>query len=493
VVGEMKRRGQKGPRGRPGMDSPGRGMRPVMRSHHVAATSCGEPSVCTPVGQEAARRLEFVAAFESTFQPLHDVDVAETSGHARAWRSDLALARACGVRRLRYPVRWHRIEAAEGVYDWSGTDALFDHMRQFGLQPIVDLVHHTSYPRWLGGGFADRRFPAAYLRYVEAFAARYPWVQEYTLFNEPLATLFLCGHEGIWPPYGKGMESFVRLLKNVLPALAAASRLCRDLLPGARHVYVDTCEQHTGEGADGLAYARYANDRRFFVLDALLGRADDGTPRPFLDDLVKHGGRSLLGLEQASIDVVGLDYYAHCQWHFGDRPSAPSPHPAPLAELIRIYAARYDRPCMLSETNLRGYPSDRASWLKYTLEQCEIALAQGVRLEGYCWFPFVDSCDWDSLLHRADGNLDPVGVLTVDRARARHASVMTVAYAMAVAGTPAHALPGFRFREPVRTWLAGYAPYLSHWQWRDPPAEEVVEAGQPGDGEYRPLQIRDPA
>jgi hypothetical protein len=148
---------------------------------------------------------------------------------------------------------------------------------------------------------------------------------------------------------------------------------------------------------------------------------------------------------------------------------------------------------MLSETNLRGFPSDRATWLKYTLEQCEIAASAGVRLEGYCWFPFVDSCDWDSLLYHADGNVDPVGVFSLDSARARHASTMSIAYARAALGTPAAELLAYRLREPARTWLAGYAPQLAGWTWHQPPSEESVEVGIPGDAEYRPLGIRQSA
>src|SRR4051812_6827980 len=34
---------------------------------------------------------------------------------------------------------------------------LFEHMLDYGWSPIVDLVHHTSYPAWLKGGFADPR------------------------------------------------------------------------------------------------------------------------------------------------------------------------------------------------------------------------------------------------------------------------------------------------------------------------------------------------
>ena len=111
------------------------------------------------------------------------------------------MLRAHGVTRLRYPIRWHRIESRPLQYDWRHTDEVMAYMRAEGFEPIVDLVHHTSYPRWLTGAFADPCFPAAYARFCEAFALRYPWVSEYTLFNEPFASSFLSDHESIWRPY----------------------------------------------------------------------------------------------------------------------------------------------------------------------------------------------------------------------------------------------------------------------------------------------------
>src|SRR5215207_1447515 len=108
------------------------------------------------------------------------------------------------------------------------------------------------------------------------------------------------------------MRALVSMMANVLPAVAEASRRYRDLLPGARHVHVDSCERHTFEGESGRRYAEYANDRRFFVLDALLGTVDPAAGRPFVDDVVSAGGAELLDLRPAEVDVVGLDYYAHC-------------------------------------------------------------------------------------------------------------------------------------------------------------------------------------
>jgi beta-glucosidase/6-phospho-beta-glucosidase/beta-galactosidase len=437
--------------------------------------------------------MELLGAFESTYLPAHDVDVAETTGHIRHWRSDLDLLASCGVRALRYPVRWHRVEEAEGHLDWAATDVVLGHLREAGFRPIVDLVHHTSYPRWLTGGFADPRFGPAYLRYVRAFARRYPWVEAYTLFNEPFSTLFLAAHEGIWPPYHQGLDAFVAVLGNVLPWIAEAGRLARELLPDGRHVYVDTCERHSAAVPEAEAYARLANDRRFVVLDALLGRLEPGPDRPFAEAVARAGGEDLFHLGPTPVDVLGLDYYAHCQWQFTGPQGGgtiPSPAPDPLTELIIEYADRYRLPVMLTETNLRGTASDRASWLKFTLEQCERAIAAGVDVEGYCWFPSIDSCDWDSLLFRCDGNIDPVGVFWLDEDLRRRQSSMSRSFAAAAGGAPSADLPAYRFQEPAASWLAGFLPFMAHWDWQPPPVEEQVTAAPPESARFE-LRITD--
>src|SRR3954447_2605891 len=107
--------------------------------------------------------------------PRHDRDVAETTAHDRRWPDDLELLASTGVRRLRYPIRWHRVEEEPGTYDWRRTDEVLHAIVDAGLTPIVDLVPHTSYPSWMAGGCAAPRFGPSYLRYAEAVARRYPW------------------------------------------------------------------------------------------------------------------------------------------------------------------------------------------------------------------------------------------------------------------------------------------------------------------------------
>jgi glycosyltransferase involved in cell wall biosynthesis len=436
------------------------------------------------------RGRTFLAGFESTNHPAAGVDALDVTGHAEHGDADLDHLWSAGVRHLRFPLRWQRLEPEPGLFDWQETDRALGELHDRGMVPIVDLVHHTTYPRWLADGFRGADFGPAFLRYAEAVAGRYPWLPAYTLFNEPFATLFLAGHEALWPPYDRGIDGFRRLLLSVLPSLSRAAAAWRELLPAAHHVWVDTAEHHAGIGA-GAAHAELANDRRHVVLDLALGR-DLHPGRPFLDRLVADAGEALLELPPLRVDVLGIDYYSHSEWFYDDEGGhAPSPRPVGLAAVAEHYAARYGLPLMLTETNVRGLPSDRTSWLRYTLEEYELALARGVPLHGYCWFPHVDSADWDSLLARCAGRADPVGVLSLEPDGVRRRTGFTRAWERAASGVPVADLPAVRFQPPCDAQLAGFLASLRHWPWRPPsPAETVLPmlTALPGSSRPDPLE-----
>jgi beta-glucosidase/6-phospho-beta-glucosidase/beta-galactosidase len=321
------------------------------------------------------------------------------------------------------------------------------------------------------------------LRFVVAFALSYPKIQYYTLFNEPFSTLLFSGGVGAWPPYFNDSKGMISLWNNVLPSWIEASRMYKDMLPNARHVHVDSVERHSGPGTS----TQLSNDRRFAILDLMLG-VDLDPDRPFFVEMVEAGGEQLLEMEPGNVDVLGLDYYAHNQWYWpaDNQGVAPSPEPAPLSQLIQEYWQRYRLPCLLGETNVRGTTTDRATWFKYTLEQCELAQAAGVPMEGHCWFPFIDSCDWDSLLRRIEGNIDPVGIYYIDDDRKRYPSEISYAFTQASKGVRSADLPAYHFQAPLDSWLSGWIAHMSHWEWRESMVD-LRATNDPDHVEFDPL------
>ncbi len=134
--------------------------------------------------------------------------------------------------------------------------------------------------------------------------------------------------------------------------------------PDARFIHVGTAEGHGALDGESAEFVRHLNQRRFLFHDLILGRADTAHPLwPQLRDAGGLTGEDLAWFRAhaACINVLGLDYYAHCEHQ---------------------YHARYGLPLMLTETNIRGYVSDRISWLRHMVEQCEGLVAEGLPFEG---------------------------------------------------------------------------------------------------------------
>ncbi len=415
----------------------------------------------------------YLTGFESTYMPHAQVDSLHTTRHTKHYRHDLALVRSAGVRSLRYPAPWHSIESRRGTYEWGWMDEAMGTMRELSLDPIVDLVHHTSFPDWLEGGFSNPELPRAELEFAQAFAERYPWASRYTVFNEPWLTTFMCGHQGVWPPHGREPETFVPMLLNVGRTICDVSAMLSDKVQGLELIHVETCEHHKAADADSEAFVLNLNNRRFLMHDLVLGRIDEGHPM--------YGYLSAYGMtaedvrwfseHAARIDVLGLDYYSHSEYQFHKHGAVvPSAAPRGFAAVARDYIERYHLPVMLTETNIRGYVFDRISWLKYMAEQCEQLVAEGADFRGFCWFPFIDSTDWDSLLQQTLGNVDPVGIYWLDASReTRYPSLLSKCFGQLARGEiNAADLPAYRFQPPLDQELRGFLPQMAHWDWQEP-------------------------
>lgn len=419
-------------------------------------------------------------AFESTKIHGSGLDIIETTGHLHKWREDLDLLRSAGVRDLRYAAPWHRIEKSPGSFDFSWMDKPMQHIRRHGMDPVIDLLHHTSFPDWLENGFANPAFPELFRRFTEQFARRYEWVERYTLFNEPLATTLLSAHMGVWYPYRQSDRAFAQVAWNVAHAIQMADQALRKVRGSFASIYMDTCEHHKALDRESEAWVRFANHRRFLMLDLVLGRVEQN--HPLLSWMTTHGVSSdqLQQLQNcpARIDVLGLDYYPHSEmewiWNGGSKRADirwPNMHPRGFARVARDYIRGYGMPVMLGETNIRGTVSDRLTWLRFMQEQCETLVHAKVDFRGFCWFPSIDSTDWSNLCARSTGAVDPQGIWYLDEHRVkRYSSELSEYYGLLASGSAiARDLPAYRFLAPLDRELSGYTRLMSHWDnWIEP-------------------------
>jgi hypothetical protein len=124
---------------------------------------------------------------------------------------------------------------------------------------------------------------------------------------------------------------------------------------------------------------------------------------------------------------------------------------------------------MLSETNLRGTITDRISWLRYMLQECirlkaDLAFLD-LPFQGFCWYPFIDSTDWNSLVREARRDIDPQGIYQLDKTFGRNASELSDIYSALAGGKIGlDSIPAYRFGEGALIGR-GVRNYLPHMQW----------------------------
>ncbi len=383
-----------------------------------------------------------------------------------------------GIQELRYSIPWHRIEATRGTFDWNWLDGPLGFMKQQGLRPIVDPLHHTSFPAWLTDGFLHPDFPSLYERFLDRVSDRYPHLRRYTVFNEPLPTTLFCSLTGMWYPHLASDRNFVAMTLQVAQAICRSCRMLRQKNTEIEFIHVDTAEHHQALDAASSAWVDFVNARRFLITDLVLGRVGsehklwryltgNGADRTALENLREQPG---------FIDVLGLDYYIHSEmdWKWSEEQARPNPvavvqHPKAFASIAKQYIHRYRLPVMLSETNIRGTVEERLSWLKFMESQYEDLVGAGHDVRGFCWYPSIDSTDWANACTRLTGITDPQGIWSLDPSnKMRIETELSEVYgALARGQMDWRDIPAYRFGTELQRRLQGYSRWMQDWDWME--------------------------
>ncbi len=359
-----------------------------------------------------------VAVGEETSDPLvlrrgveHRVDELADSEHLDRLDADLADVAALGVTVVRYGMPWRLTEPTPGTYDWSWWDRALAACDRHGLDPVVDLCHfglpdhHRGFchPAWVDG----------FVRYVEAFLARYPEPTMFCLVNEPHTTALFSGRLGLWNDRRRSPEDFALALAHcALANLEGLTRVRSDRdgwWVGAEAVTcpavdVDRLDDRTRRQ---VALARATWDLHLGhpldpELESVFAAVPD-TVRARLDELATTD-HVVAGHDLYPVSVVG-----------GTGPSRTD-----RVDAYRRWATdwweRYRVPFWVAETSNLGLPvAEQVGWLDDLTDGLRRLRDDGLPVRGLCWYSRGDQFDWQTALVEPTGAVTEVGLFDQER------------------------------------------------------------------------------
>jgi hypothetical protein len=317
------------------------------------------------------------------------LDVFSSTGHDQFTRQDYRLMLDFGIRTVREGARWHVIETAPGVYDFSSLHELYDAADELGIEIILDIFHF-GWPDFLD------IFQPDFIRAFERFTAEvaeflrsrgYP--QTFVVpVNENSFLSWAGGDRGYINPFcrNRGHE----LKHQIVRAAAASSRILLDRLPGVRLVSPEPVIHIVGDPSipgDEMEAAAYTR-AMFEAWDMVSGRMS-----PEL------GGRP------EYLDIIGINFYDRNEWVHNDEPMGrDDPRYRPLHQILIEVWERYRRPMVISETGAED--EARVSWFDYIADEVETAISRGVPMQGLCLYPILNHPGWDDDRHCHNGLFD---------------------------------------------------------------------------------------
>ncbi len=373
------------------------------------------PSFAVAVGEEGSDPL-----VEHEGQIVR-VDEYAMSGHYNRLDDDLADVAALGVRVWRYGMPWRLTEPSPGVYDWTLWDRAFEACRRHELEPVVDLCHFglpDHFP-----GFCAPDWVDGFVRYVEAFLARYPEPRWFTPVNEPGITALFSARLGLWNDRKATEDDYFTALGNITRANLEALRLIRADRDGW-WIGSEGFGCHLTDPGDEAAQraATDARDLEHAVWDLHLGIAPRGVAAR-LSDVIAPGTLERIAALTSVVPrdriVAGHDIYPVSVTAHGTRASRP----VTIADRVAAYEAtatawheRYHVPFWVSETSNLSLPVEQGvEWLDALVGSMTAMGARGLPVRGICWYSRGDQYDWDRALTVPVGKVTEVGLFDAAR------------------------------------------------------------------------------
>lgn len=398
--------------------------------------------------------LELWGGVEPTVSRVGDVwqDQLALTGHDGRL-DDLDRFHALGLRTLRYPLLWERMERSRGRWDFAWADERMAHLRALGIEPIVGLIHHGSGPAWTS--LVSDDFAEGLQAHAARVAERYPWVQSWTPVNEPLTTARFAALYGLWHPHDRDEGRCWLALLNQIDATRLSMRAIRRVNPDARLIQTDDFGRTYGT-APCRSQAAFENSRRLLPWDLLTGRVRPG--HPLYRRIARYGLAERLdaiAADPCPPDLIGMNHYVTsdrfldhrlerypAELHGGngevayaDVEAVRALDPTPISWTRRLGQLwrRYGLPLAVTECHIGCTREEQLRWLMECWRAARAARAGGVDVRAVTVWSLLGAHGWNRLL-AGEGQVYETGVYDVSSSTPRPTALARLVHDLATAG-----------------------------------------------------------
>ena len=373
-----------------------------------------------------------------------NADIADD--HYHRWSEDLDLMASLGIKHYRLSIAWPRLQPdAHGELNPEGVAfyrALLNGMRERGIQPLVTL-YHWDLPQILEdkGGWANRETSYRFANYAARVITELgSLARDWITINEPWCASFLGYGSGTHAPGKQDTWLAVAAAHHLNLAHGLALAAIRAIDPALRvsNSNLVTDIVPASESADDAeAVVRLdAMNNRIFLDPIYLGGYSAAVDALFdefgLRELILDGDLEVIG---APVDFMGLNHYQRVVVSADESAGylGLTEHPAQPAttsfgwsvepDSLRSVLTRVSRefttlPIYVTENGAsyddyadpNGSVNDwpRVEYFSRYLAAAAQAIREGVNLQGYYAWSFLDNFEW------AEGYSKRFGLVYVD-------------------------------------------------------------------------------
>lgn len=373
-------------------------------------------------------------------------DFKVCSDHYHKYKEDVKLFAEMGFKAYRFSIAWTRIiPDGDGEINQKGIEFysdLIDELRSFHIEPIVTM-YHFDLPDALQkkGGWSSRDTIDAFCRYAEVLFENFGERVKYwlTINEENMMILHGLTIGTVSTDKESGEKDLYQQNHHMLLAQAKAMAMCHRMCPDsliAPAPNISAVYPASSRPEDFLAASTFDVVRNWLYLDAAVyGRynpiaagylREKGIFPEILDgdmEVLKSGRPDFIafnyyntttaaeslpgdpdihpegGDQQISVGEEGV-YKAVNNPNLGSTDFGWAVDPVGFRNTLNSVASRYDLPIIITENGLGAYDKVEADgsihddyriyYLKKHLEQARLAIADGVRLIGYCPWSAID-------------------------------------------------------------------------------------------------------